>query len=346
MMRILSKGFIVLVLILCVSNLKAQQEKHFVFIQSENKQPYYINLNGQTYNSTKSGYTIISQLLAGKYYFTISFPKNQYPEQKFIVDINMNDRGTGYSLKQFAEKGWGLFNILDYSIIMADNDQLPLQKDTTGTVIEKKEAIPVAVIANEKEPEKQISRIDTVEAVRNTAMNYPLAITKTKPVDVTAMPVAAALMDKQPSNNKKVTKTFELISAKSVDQIYIDQSRKKADTIALFFSLTPKQDTIPVIKHCSNIATDDDFHKTRLDMAAATTNEFMLVTAKNYFKIKCYTIVQIKNLGVLFLSEESRLQFFETAKPFLSDPENYPSLESQFIKPESIEKFRLTVQSN
>ena len=81
-------------------------------------------------------------------------------------------------------------------------------------------------------------------------------------------------------------------------------------------------------------------------MAAATTNEFMLVTAKNYFKIKCYTIVQIKNLGVLFLSEESRLQFFETAKPFLSDPENYPSLESQFIKPESIEKFRLTVQSN
>ena len=343
MMRILSKGFIVLVLILCVSSLKAQQEKHFVFIQSENKQPYYVSLNGQTYNSTKSGYTIISQLLAGKYYFIIGFPKNQYPEQKFIVDINMNDRGTGYSLKQFAEKGWGLFNILDYSIIMADNGTTVLKKDTE---LVKTDSI---VSANKKDTAMTaIAKADSVSVTNQKEKDTikTSSIPDSDSVLKNNTGAAAAKIGMPVTTEKKIIKSFELIAATSVDQIYIDRSRKKADTIAIFIPLTQKTDTVPVIKRCQSTATDDDFHKIRLDMAAATTNEFMLVTAKNYFKIKCYTIVQIKNLGVLFLSEESRLQFFETAKPFLSDPENYPSLESQFIKPESIEKFRLTVQSN
>ena len=37
------------------------QDKHFIYIQSENKQTYTIQVNEQHLNSTASGYTTISQ---------------------------------------------------------------------------------------------------------------------------------------------------------------------------------------------------------------------------------------------------------------------------------------------
>ena len=375
MMKLLSKVLVLLIFIASVSDLKAQQQKHFVYIQSENKQPYYVQLNGQTYNSTKYGYVIISQLLTGKYYFTIGFPKNQYPEQKFIVDINMSDPGIGYSLKQFAEKGWGLFNIIDFSTVMADHEAAPIPKDSLVTAAIKTDT---AKLVSVKPIEKPAAANDTAAALKNTGIastpNIPTAITAGA-VAATATIATAAIVEKPAAAkdtvavqkntvldtstksvvpvttaataaNKKVIKSFELISATSVDQIYVDRSRKKIDTMAIFIPLLPKADTVSAVKKCGLLATEDDFHRIRLEMASATTNAFMLSIAKNYFKTKCYTVEQIKNLGVLFLNEEGRLQFFEMAKPFISDAENYPSLHSQFTKPEWLEKFNATVKNN
>lgn len=318
---------------------------------------------------------IISQLLPGKYFFSIVFPKNQYPEQKFIVDVNMGDPGTGYSLKQFHEKGWGLFNIVDFSTIMADNAVATVKKDTLITAVVIKDTVKQI---NEKALEKPAATNDSAAALKNsvveTAANTSSTVTAATAAAATAI-VATTIADKPAAVkdtvsvlkntaidtstrvavpvaaagntvNKKVIKSFELISAASVDQIYIDKSRKKIDTIAIFIPLLPKTDTVPAVKKCQLLATENDFHRIRLDMASATTNAFMLNTAKNYFTTKCYTVEQVKNLGVLFLNEESRLQFFEMAKPFVSDAENYPSLQSQFEKPEWIEKFKATVKTN
>ena len=374
-MKSLIKVLVLLIFIASVSGLKAQQQKHFVFIQSENKQPYSVQLNGMTYSSTKSGYLIISQLLPGKYYFTVGFPKNQYPEQKFIVDINISDPGIGYSLKQFPEKGWGLFNIVDFSTVMADNAATAVQKDTLVTATVKtdtarlisEKAIEKPAASNAVAPALKSTVDATTVAASNTVAAGAAAVASTIAVTTTANKPAAVkdtvatlkntaveasvktvVPVKTAANtaNKKVIKSFELISGTSVDQIYVDKSRKKIDTIAIFIPLLPKTDTVPAVKKCQLLATEDDFHKIRLDMASATTNGLMLSVAKNYFKAKCYTVEQVKNLGVLFLSEESRLQFFEMAKPFISDAENYPALRSQFINPDWREKFNATVKTN
>ena len=81
----------------------AAQEKHFVFIQADNNQPFYIFLNGKLFSSTASGYVILSKLTDGTYNFSVGFPKNAFPEQGFQIAIDNKD--LGFNLKNFGEKG-------------------------------------------------------------------------------------------------------------------------------------------------------------------------------------------------------------------------------------------------
>jgi hypothetical protein len=286
------------------------QEKHFVYIQSENKQAFYVRLNDKMYNSTKSGYLILSQLISGKYYLITGFSSHDIPEQNFVLDIT---KDAGYALKQFGDKGWGLFDIINFTTVMADNRDSVKSKESVTANSEK----PVSIISNEKpEAEKPNSSNTTVDL-------------------------------KKPA----ITKYYENQNSKGFDQVYVDISSGKPDTIAVFIpkeeiNTNAKKSTEVVKKKCSVIASKDDFYQTRADMAASTNDDAMIQVAKRSFKTKCFSTEQIKNLGVLFLSEPARYKFFETAKASISDVENYPSLEAQFSLPSLIEKFRASVKIN
>lgn len=97
---------------LFISNVDAQ-EKHFVFIQSENKQPFYVSINGKIFSSSASGYVIVPKLTDGQYLFNIGFAQNAYPEQEFPISINQKD--LGYNLKKLDDQ-WILFNLQSLAV--------------------------------------------------------------------------------------------------------------------------------------------------------------------------------------------------------------------------------------
>jgi hypothetical protein len=274
----------------------AAQEKHFIYIQNENKQEFYVQLNGQTYNSDETGYVIISQLLSGKYYLSVGFADKKITEQKFIVDIQ---KDAGFALKEFEGKGWALFDIINFNTIMADT---------------------LAI--------KETPKVEVKE-------------TKSPAV---AIPVVAAVpeLDKKGVEPKQsIDKTFEKKTAAGIDQVYIDKTATKPDTITVFIPAdTIKKQAVIAKAKCTSIATNNDFYQTRLNMAAATTEIQMLQTAKSAFKTKCYTVEQVKNLGVLILSDEMKLKLFESAKYSISDVNNFSMLENQFTEAASKEKFK------
>ena len=98
-------------------NIQAQQN-HFVYIQTDNKQPFYVKFDKKIYSSSASGYLIVSKLKAGFYTFAVGFPKNEWAEQniRFVVQ----EKDYGYLLKNFGEKGWGFFNLQTLNVLMAD----------------------------------------------------------------------------------------------------------------------------------------------------------------------------------------------------------------------------------
>ncbi|MBC7887705.1 MAG: DUF4476 domain-containing protein [Ferruginibacter sp.] len=115
-MKHLQFGIFTLFLFFTLPGVKAQQN-HFLYVQTENKQPFYIKLDAKLYSSSVSGYLVVPKLKDGTYNLLIGFPKTEWTEQNLICTVDKND--IGYLLKNFGAKGWGLFNLQTLDVVMA-----------------------------------------------------------------------------------------------------------------------------------------------------------------------------------------------------------------------------------
>jgi len=106
--------------------------------------------------------------------------------------------------------------------------------------------------------------------------------------------------------------------------------------------VTEEKVTAEKIKNnnCPVVADESDFFKVRKRMATEDNEDNMVSEAKKYFKTKCFTTLQLKNLGSLFLSDESRYKFFDMAYFYVSDIQNFSSLESELKDPYYINRFK------
>jgi hypothetical protein len=66
----------------------------------------------------------------------------------------------------------------------------------------------------------------------------------------------------------------------------------------------------------------------------------MIIQAKKYFKLKCFSVPQIKNLGALFLNDESKYNFFDAAYKYATDKTAFATLESELKDPYYINRFK------
>jgi hypothetical protein len=108
-------------LIFSLAGLTTQAQKvYFIYIQSESDQPFFVKLDDKVYSSTSSGYLLLSRLRDTVYNFSVGFPQNKWPEHKFSVTINRKDHG--YLLKNFGDKGWGLYNLQTLAIQMGTSN--------------------------------------------------------------------------------------------------------------------------------------------------------------------------------------------------------------------------------
>lgn len=112
--------FALFLIFLCISISVKAQQNHFIYIQTDNKQPFYVRQDKNVYSSTASGYLVLSKLKTGSYDLVFGFPKNEWPEQN--IHCSLEDKDLGYLLKNFGEKGWGLFNLQSLSVLMANEN--------------------------------------------------------------------------------------------------------------------------------------------------------------------------------------------------------------------------------
>jgi len=90
------------------------QKVYFIYLQSESGQPFFVKMNEKILSSSSSGYIILSRLLDSSYSFSVGFPQNKWPEQKFSVDVDKKDHG--FLLKNFGENEWGIFDLQTLSV--------------------------------------------------------------------------------------------------------------------------------------------------------------------------------------------------------------------------------------
>lgn len=102
------------------------QRVYFLYLQTDNGQPFYAKIDEKPFSSTASGYLILSKLRDTVYTISIGFTGNQAPEQRFSIPINRKDHG--YLVKNFGEKGWGLFDLQTMAILS------PITEKNTGSI--------------------------------------------------------------------------------------------------------------------------------------------------------------------------------------------------------------------
>ena len=184
------------------------------------------------YSSTASGYVIVSKLKDSTYSFIVGFPQNKWAEQKFSVALNKKDHG--YLVKNFGEKGWGLYDLQTMSLQMAGSDnaktstgekdespftdilakasddpslkELPpitVNEKGTGTAVPEKKTEAV-VETNKPDADTKITESVTVkkEDKKTIVKNKP--VEKKKPVTVPA--VAKTEVKKSDEKDKSVAK--------------------------------------------------------------------------------------------------------------------------------------------
>jgi hypothetical protein len=400
------------------------QQDFFVYLQTDNYQPFYARISTKIYSSTDNGYMIIPKLGDSVYQVIIGFAKNAFPEQTFSVAINKKDKG--FQLKNMGEKGWALVNLQNMAVITSTGIPLKMASELSGirktdafsemlaNVVNDSAILYSAVKAKlpESAPEKKaLGIIDPIvknnqdkDSIKTSiAINRPADEELVKQVDSPSKPGDALTkskvntMEAQANTNKSINPEIKdpesskiidsglaqkaitekpfltKIEEKKADGLYqatyLEQYNFVTDTIKISIPLNeglsqnttsitekkpepipdqknvPEERTPPVklivtdtassVKKaipitnsdCKSLATDYDVDKLRVKLINDKTIDDRLATAKKYFKNKCLSVKQIKALTELFPSDETKYRFFDISYPFISDTDNFYTLE-------------------
>ena len=94
---------------------------------------------------------------------------------------------------------------------------------------------------------------------------------------------------------------------------------------------------------CTALASEKDFLKVRKNMAAESNDEAMIEEAKVFFRSRCFTTEQVRNLSGLFLTSAAKYQFYDAAYKHVTDPSAFPSLESEIKDPYYLKRFKALI---
>ncbi len=233
------KSFYSLVFLLLLNipfGVKAQQN-HFIYFQTEGRQPFYAKLDKKVLSSSASGYLIIPKLKDGTYNISIGFPKNENGEQNYVCTIDTRD--AGYLLKNFGDKGWGLFNLQTLDVVMSGNQT----KEKYVAKVEKTDAFSTMLsdvvndptIKETEKPKEQTKQVIEKKVPTEQLAKTKVTEEKNQLVDNTTTPQSAKkdkpqLTASTSSINKKEINT----GADGIVIVYIDAADQKPDTIRIF----------------------------------------------------------------------------------------------------------------
>jgi len=331
--------------------------QHYFFIEADGQQPFYARWNGKLMSSSATGFLLIPKVTEEKILITIGFPKNQYSEQNF--ELTEMNRDKGFQLKNFGEKGWGLFDRTSLAVVMpaTANAEKPIM---VSRAEENAFAAVLAEVTGDStllEPKQEPK--PTVTAKKQVlSVSTPLRDSLIKDDRVKKFDIKNILM----LENDQVKLMGYLVrnDAGGIDTIRAEISKPIPAVVkSAVTSKAPREDSAPKepsakasvnpskITVCDRpfAETKDMRNLQRKILGSSDLNEQIEMTAKE-FKLKCYSSKQTMDLGWMIPDESARLRFFEALKGIVSDPEQFLQLESVFMKDENIKAFRKIMGKN
>lgn len=289
------------------------QQEHFIYLQTDNKQPFYIKLNNKIISSSSSGYLILSKLTAGSYKLIIGFPKSEWPEQNINVSVN---KDAGFLIKNFGEKGWGFFNIQSNEVLMTGNiikENNPSQVKSTdpfstmlSNVVNDSSILQRDVVKDESETKlKEIKKVEPKEPGTNPLTDSIVSKNNTEDLAENKQPQKKderkEIDTNRMSDNNVTTATtfFSVVkrtlrkkSKEGTELVYIDEFDNRKDTIRIFIPV--EKETYPDTGQSKNVVIKTDASVGQDILRNDTVAEQKVVANTNDEKLKDQKTVKLE----------------------------------------------------
>ncbi len=430
-----------LFLIIALSFSSKAQQTHFVYLQTDNGQPFYVKMNNKVISSSAEGYVILPGISDGDYQIAIGFPKKEHPEESFNLSVDNNE---GYLIKNFEDKGLQLFNLETLALINGIKGlDKPMATNTTKEPDRFSQMLANVV--------KDSSILDNHQVKTSAQEKLPVVDSQSIPDNVVSVAVSDANTFAEVKNDSSVSKLLSRQNKEGLQMVYESLNNHQPDTVSVFmpsqnepkttnenntvteiknppvssftdsvkFNITSsvvkiendtsgyvhnndsrikkkKSDTSPVQvfiidsskevvnqsnkeefakegqpnltekkndksaggeiillpkvvtsstknSDCKSFAGNEDFLRLRKKMLTEIGNENMIKVAKKYFRNKCFSTEQIKDLSYLFLNDEGKYEFFDAAFAHTSDSDQYQILESQLRDEYYLNRFKAMI---
>lgn len=219
-MRLLAKisKSLILFVGICLSMGVAAQKTNFIFIQTEPKIPYTVQMGDKTFKSNSSGYLMIPSLPPNEYTLLIGFPQNQFSNQTYKVELKDKDRG--FWLKQD----------LDNSVVLKDQVSLTIIRNAVGSDVSK--------INYENKTNRTL-----VDSISTNSKGERIKISNPNLGHGTSVVYTAPPKLGPPATS--VTKTYEKVGVNGINQAFAVLNGSKLDTVFLFIPALDDTKDIP-----------------------------------------------------------------------------------------------------
>lgn len=345
--------------VLCCTSIQAQQN-HFIYIQSDNKEPFYVILDGKTqYNSTITGYAIIPKLKEGKYNIEVTFVKSRAVSRaNFLCSINQRD--IGYLLKYIDGKGLVLVDLQTqetttanpvtntntiahtngFGDMLADvvNDSTLKNKNlpVNNTTVTTNTTNPVTSITNPVQ-QAHIIKVDQQTIEQSIFITY-LDVQPNGHVDTVKLTIPK--INKENLSSKPIVKTepIKYDTIKTIAQPIVQKNSTPDSTTIPSKAISTQKETavveqktkLPLYnKNCHSLAGNEEVDRLKRSLIQENTEIEMVALAKKQFLKKCFTTAQIKSLSKLFLNDANRFQFLKEAYSSIYDIDQANTLQQE-----------------
>jgi hypothetical protein len=192
-------------------------------------------MNEKIQSSAASGYLLLSKLRDSSYTFTVGFPQSKWPEQKFTVAIKGKDHG--YLLKNFDEKGWGLFDLQTLAVQMSET--ATQKKDAAKTEMKEASAFMdvLAKAANDPSLKERVVQVKMEEkpivaqqALLVTSEKAPVRKEEPIPQKEESVQNIGSAVVKPATDNQSPAKAEETKAEKEIPKAIVKVESEEAKT--------------------------------------------------------------------------------------------------------------------
>jgi hypothetical protein len=331
------------------------QIPHFIYIQSDNSQAFYVRLNNKVFSSSEIGFLIIPKLQSGKMSVIIGFPMNKWNVMNYNLEVQ--DKDLSLLLKKVDSSNWELYD--DLSKQTVSKNKTNQQQEIIENNNDEFSNILAEVSNNPKI--KQTRKVIQTKDSSNLKLNTKIKLvenvdSKIVIVESTQTEKVRSKKSEKKKERQRIQKDFSYIDSTGYLIKYIISDEEKNDTISIFIPF-PKQIEndkieIPKISTVENLpkevsvkqfsisqATEKDFLQLRKQMILEENEETMIEISEKAFQSLSYTTEMAKNLSVLFLKEKNRLTFLINAFKYVSDKQNFKPLSTLLTEENNLIQF-------